>query len=299
MSLICYGVLELMVRGKYLYNAGADNMLMIATVFFIIVALTIDSFPDEYLYTSFMVTIVCSWLWFRFTDAFMGMLAYTAKFCFLFLLYIKFGAIAKSTAPFVMMAISAVAYFSMRKFSIKKEFIFYRFSAEVMAALALITFYAAGNYYVIRELSNTMFELQLQPGDSIPFGWLFWVFTFATPVLYIFYGIKKKDIMFLRCGIILFVAPVFTVRYYYYILPSETVMIIAGVLVTAISYLLIQYLRKPRPGFTSEDTGYVNKELRQLESLVIAQVFDKNKTVNEVVQFGGGSSGGGGATGSY
>ena len=145
-----------------------------------------------------------------------------------------------------------------------------------------------------------MFGLELKPGGDIAFGWLFWLFTATTPVAYIFYGIRKKDLMLLRTGVILIVTSAATVKYYYEILPIEDVMIICGMLAITISYALVRYLSTPKYGFTFENTEGANKILVNAETIIITQVFgNKSKPVKDHLQFGGGTSEGGGASGDF
>ena len=186
LAIICYLILELFVKEKHHYNCGVDNILMIATQAFIVSVVFIEDFSDQYLVAAFISTIVCLWFCIRFTDSFMAMLCYLSFFLFLFLLYIKMGAIAKATAPFVLMLVSAIAYFIMKKMHGRQQFLFYKPSFKAVKLLTLITFYACGNYFIVKELSNEMFGLQLGLHDSIPMGWLFWVFTVTIPPAYIF-----------------------------------------------------------------------------------------------------------------
>ena len=134
-------------------------------------------------------------------------------------------------------------------------------------------------------------------------GWLFWILTVSTPLFYTYLGIRKKDSLFLWVGLVLIVATVFTIRYYYNLMPLEWALILGGILMIAIAYGLIRYLKTSRHGFTSLESS--NKHLLEnlhIESLVIAETFGGPAVVKAPVkdfQFGGGSGGGGGAGGQY
>jgi len=299
-AIMCYGSLELMVHVKNYYNAGIDNLLMALIVLFFIISLSISEFPNQYEVISFTIMIVSLFLAIRFTDAFMSILAYVNCIGVIFLIYTKFGTFTKATAPFVIMIVSLLFYFLMKKIYDNKKMLFYKFSIHSVMILTLISLYAAGNYFVVRELSEQMFGLELKPGGDIAFGWLFWLFTATTPVAYIFYGIRKKDLMLLRTGVILIVTSAATVKYYYEILPIEDVMIICGMLAITISYALVRYLSTPKYGFTFENTDGANKILVNAETIIITQVFgNKSKPVKDHLQFGGGTSEGGGASGDF
>ena len=171
----------------------------------------------------------------------------------------------------------------------------------LLSVTGLVCLYAAGNYFVVREASVAMFNLNLKEGEDIPFGWLFWIFTMALPVLYMARGIQKKDAVLLRVGLLLVAALVGTVRYYFHLLPVEMAMVLAGIICTGVAYGLIRYLRQPKHGFThkEQNDGFFMDKL-QVESLVIAQTFSgPSLPADSGTQFGGGSGGGGGATGQF
>lgn len=293
-AVVCYGLLELMVKLKKYYNAGIDNILQTAAVLFIISAFLVNDFDSSYEVISCITMLIALWFAIRFTDAFMASVSFIGLIAFFFLLYIKLGTTGKLTAPFALMLLSAFLYLLMQKLTTKRNLIIYKYCFQWIKLLILITFYAAGNYYVVNELSVEMF------GTPAALAPLFWILTLTIPPLYIFYGLKKKDSLFYRMGIVLMILSVLTVRYYHTVMPPEIAMIIFGILIIAVSYILIKYLSAPKKGFTFENTANKEKMLIDAEALIIAQVFGKKHAPqNDAVQFGGGSSGGGGATGSY
>ena len=111
--------------------------------------------------------------------------------------------------------------------------------------------------------------------------------------------IIKRDLVFIRTGIVLFIVSILTIRYYYKLLPAEIDMLIGGLILIAVTYVFIKYLHAPKDGFTFQNTSGNRKELLNVEALIIAQVFGKSNTKNKGFEFGGGSSGGAGATGEY
>jgi uncharacterized membrane protein YgcG len=129
---------------------------------------------------------------------------------------------------------------------------------------------------------------------------VFWITTVLIPLIYIFLGIYKKDRILLRAGLILVAAIVFTIRYYHSVAPLEVVMTFAGIGMIAIAYFLIRFLKTPKNGFTSEEVDEGEMDALQLESLVIAQTFNKaGAPAKDGFEFGGGDGGGGGASGEY
>jgi uncharacterized membrane protein YgcG len=166
--------------------------------------------------------------------------------------------------------------------------------------LTLLTFYAAGNYFVVREVGNEMYNLHLGTKNQIPFGWLFWILTVAIPPAYFIYGILKKNLLFMRVGLCLAMLSILTFRFYYAILPAEVAMTIAGLLLTLTSYFLTRYLKSSRHGFSFDHTKGTSKNLLNAQSLIIAQTLGtKTHTETKTVEFGGGSFGGGGSGSTY
>jgi len=297
LAILCYVTLELLVKNKQFYNAGLDNVLMSMAIIFIVSALFI-SYEDSWLVMSSITMFISLWLSIRFTDAFMAIISYCCLFIFLFLLYLKAGTIAKATAPLLMMCVSALAYFLIKKIMAREKFI-YQFCIKAVIVVSLVTFYASGNYFIVKELSNQMFHLQLSTDSPIPFGWLFWTFTLIIPPAYIIYGIIKKDFLLIRAGLGLMAATIFTIKYYYAVLPAEIEMLIGGIILIAVSYTLIKYFTKPKYGYTSENVYQSKNELLNVEALIIAETFSEKTTAESDSLYRGGSGGGGGATGEY
>jgi uncharacterized membrane protein YgcG len=298
-SVINYAALELLVRKNHYYNAGVDNLLLFFSAAFIVGTFMVKEYTYQNVAVSGVAMVVCVLLSVRFVDAFMSLLGYMALFVFVFLLYLQFGNIAKATAPFLMMIVSAVVYILMKSLVRNEKLLFYRYCCKCVMLLTLVTFYASGNYFTVKELSNEMFNLHLSLKDTIPLGWLFWIFTFVIPPAYIAYGITKKDIMLIRTGIVLIFVTVFTYRYYHAIVPVEIVMLAGGSLLILISYSLIKYLKISRYGFRFDKNKTTGKERIDLEALIIAQVTGKKPIANRGVEFGGGSFGSGGAGDNY
>jgi hypothetical protein len=92
---------------------------------------------------------------------------------------------------------------------------------------------------------------------------------------------------------------IFTIRYYYHILPAELAMIIGGCILIAGAYGLIRYLQTPKHGFTSiapdEPKPHPLQNL-PVESLILAETFKSTPTQpsDQPPHFGGGSGGGSG-----
>ena len=298
-GLFIYVVLELLINSKKYYNAGVDNLLMLFSGFYIVSAFVVNTYSNQNIVISAVAFAVCLLLSARFADGFMAVLSYIALFLFVFFLYIQSGSFAKATAPFVMMIVSAAMHVFTKKLSANKKLVHYRYCCEYVMLLTLITFYASANYFVVKELSNKMFNLPSAMNNAVPLGWLFWILTFVIPLAYVVYGILRRDILFIRTGLVLIAIAVFTFRYYYSVLPVETAMLAGGALLVLISYWLIKYLTMPKHGFSFDKKETADKERINLKALIIAQAAGTKTNTNKGVEFGGGSFGGGGAGGKY
>ncbi|HEX9510002.1 MAG TPA: hypothetical protein VF939_05935 [Puia sp.] len=300
-GLVCYGILEAMVHSKRHFQSGVDDALLLMAGILVLsgISIAVDHLPMLTLFLLIFTVALYSTL--RFADQLMALLAYAALLAILFKAMTSLGGLANTLLPFLIMAVSIAVYFLAAALSSNSKLRHYHVcTTVVIKAACLLSFYLAGNYFVVREAGVALLNLPLQPGQSLPMGWLFWILTIATPLFYIFQGIRKKDVIFLWVGLGLIAAAVLTIRNYYHVLPVEWALVLGGALLIAVSYVLIKHLRVPRHGFTGEVTD--DRHLLQslpIESLVIAESFTTPPTPSNDFRFGGGSGGGGGAGGQY
>lgn len=293
MTSISYVLLEWMVKRKKYFNAGVDNALMLMVLGFLAGALVAAVGNPSWVFFNGLMTIVSLWLSIRFADSFMTLVSCSFFLIFCFLIILKTGNAAVVYFPFAMMAIIAILYYSVAKLKKQTSFV-YEKCISVLSVFLLLAFYAAGNYWLVSELQSGIYSTHV----PFSFGWLFWIFTYAIPIMYIAYGILKKDLVPIRSGIILVVATVFTYKYYHDLLPLEVEMLLAGLLLVAISYYLIKWLRPVQGGFTSEATS-AQPAWKNVETLIIAETMGANQAGETDPIFAGGSGGGGGATGDF
>ena len=114
-------------------------------------------------------------------------------------------------------------------------------------------------------------------------------------------GIKNKDRLIGRVGLVLIVAIVFTIRQFYSLLPIEILMLSGGVILIALAYYLSKYLQPEKYGFTSLPvSAELSNGRSQIESLIIAETFSSMpQPTTSTTNFGGGNFGGGGASGEF
>lgn len=294
LGLITYGALELFVYHFHHYRSGIDDSLLWIAAGFLLTACILfqerELFP---LATSGFIFIIAGYFTLRFADLLMAIVTFLALIAFIFF-SIQSRTDDLSPIPFIIILSSIGIYFISTRWI--KRFINYTNCLLVIQIAALFMTYAAGNYFVVRELGNEMSEIPLEAGESLPFGWFFWFWTAILPLVYIGLGIKRKDLILLRSGLLLVAIAAFTFRSYYHVMPIEGTLSIVGILLLGISYGVIRYLKTPRHGFTYEeqDEDHLMDKIK-VESLIVSETFSGQQGAPEQSRMGGGSFGGGGA----
>ncbi|HEY4966314.1 MAG TPA: hypothetical protein VII28_07935 [Puia sp.] len=301
--LVCYVVLEYIVSQRRHFRSGVDYALLWMSAAFLCAGIYMSVDHMSAIFLSFTFGMIGILFTLRFANFIMAAVVYGALLAFIVNIAAELGRTAQVVTPFIIMGVSVAGWFLSVRLYHRDSLRHYRQSLTVIQAATGISFYLAGNYYIVSELGNYMFGSSQPEGAGISMGWFFWMFTVVTPLFYIYQGIRKKDSIFLWTGLALTAATVFTIRHYYSVLPAEWAMIVGGIVIIAISYGLTTYLKTARKGFTSRERS--NKQVLEnlnLESLVIAETFAGSPVApapNNDFQFGGGTGGGGGAGGQY
>lgn len=299
-GLLNYAGLEFIIHEKKHFRSGIDDALMIFSLGFIITGVNLLADPvSSYLAQSLLVFIPAFYFLLRFGNVLMAGVAFLSFLGIVFFGFMRLGDAAKYIMPFLLMALSFFIYLSIRKGKKTNRLRHYKACLTFIEILALTFLYTAGNYFVVREVSNSMFDLQLKEGESIPGGWIFWIITIFLPLVYILRGLQKRDVILLRTGLIMIAAIVFTVRYYHHVAPLEVAMSIGGTIMILLAYFVTKYLTPPKHGFThAEPNDPKLKGLLNLESLIVTETFNQATPVEpeKGFDFGGGSAGGAGST---
>lgn len=230
------------------------------------------------------------------TLAFMGSLSWM-----IFYHSYEAGGIFRSIIPFVFMFLFSAGYFILRKLNKRDDLRLWGDNLLVIEVCCLLLIYAGGNYLVVRELSVSMMNMVVEPGQDIPFSLVFYFFTVAIPVIYLWTGIRSKNIVLLRVGLVALSFSVFTFKYYYSFGHPEITLTVTGVISILVAVLLMRYLKEIRNGFTSENILTSALTNLNAEAFIISQTMGGNQPgkveANEVG--GGGRTGGGGASTSF
>ena len=296
---LTYAALEFFVGRKKQYKSGVDDALgWISASFFVSGVNMVGNI--SLLGNAILILLIAGFFLVRFPNRLVSIVAVLALLAVVFLGAAKLGPMAKAITPFLLMLVTALVYIVAKHQLNNNNWKYYTRCMTIITVTALVCFYFCANYFIVREASNEMFDLHLQDGQSIPYGWVFWMFTILIPLFYIFRGIQKKDIILLRTGLLLVAFTVFTVRYYYAVMPPEMVMVLAGSILIGLAYTFMQYLKQPKHGFTYLPVATDNvMDKVNIEALVIAQTFAAQVPVANTTSFGGGSGGGAGASGEF
>jgi len=302
----CYVILELMMKKKHYYQSGIDNALLWSSAISLTMAFawmldTLGNYKgDHYIGLSLFVLLLSIYLTLRFTDLLMSVVTCISYLASIFFLWNSIGAFGLTTMPFTMMLASGSLYFVSVKLYAQPKATYYQTCLAIAQIVSLMAIYLSGNYFVVQRLSA---ELNgAAPGTPITFGLIFWIWTIIIPLIYIIWGVKKKDKVLLRTGMLLVASAIFTFRNYYHVLPVEVALTLGGCILLALSYLLIKYLKTPKHGFTyAEPNGKSLMDRINIESLIIGETFShtSNAPTQSNSTFGGGSSGGGGSSANY
>ncbi len=278
------------------FASGVDDMLLYFGISLILTGLC-SRLPYD---TDFLVYCCIAWPFLvagsiRYIDRLLAAAAFVCSLLIVLLIVKEIPRLALFLLPFSGMLFSAGAYFFAQKGQERYDWRHWHGLLGVVELLALVTFYASGNYWVVQQAGAEMFQL-----ERVPIPWFFWTFTFAVPALYIFIGLRHKNRLLMDIGLGCVAAAVFTFRYYYHVLPLAWAGVIAGAVLFVSAYFSIQYLRTHEGAYTYDADGDTTL-LQEIEEQLIEQTIASQSppTSGEKDGFGGGQFGGGGAGGEF
>ncbi|MEO6733081.1 MAG: hypothetical protein ABIN01_17790 [Ferruginibacter sp.] len=296
---ISYAALEYFIATKKHFQSGVDDALLWVSASSIFGGISYLSNAGEIAncVIIFIISVYCS---VRFADRLMSILSYVSLLGIFYFSLTKAGPSSTAVVPFVMMAISAIVYIVAKKIKSFNISWLYKDCLQIVSIAALLSFYFSGNYFVVFIVKEFAKETSFAQNVAVPFGWVFWIFTFVIPFIYIIRGIKTKDIVLIRVGLLLVAAILLTVQYFFSLLPAEVLMGIAGIVLILVSFGLTRYLKTTKHGFINEEETFDNiNEKSHIEALLQAQTLSPQLGISERRGFGGGDFGGGGASSDF
>jgi hypothetical protein len=292
---------EFLANQKY-YGHGLDDAFILGAIFNVGFAVGISTDGYELIIAIFMA--IAAFVMYRRYLHLASLLVFClASSAVLFYGLFEFGAIGKTILPFVAMLFAARFYFFTNK-SIQSLTEGYYYNGFLLAnSFCLILFYLSGNYLVVRELSVMLLGNEILPGSDIPFAYFFYAFTLIVPLVYLVQALKTKDRIMLWISFLAIGFSIYTIRFYYSVLPIEVALTLGGVVLFAIAYFSIKKLKEKESGLTFKPDRINNSNaLLNAEALIVASTFGMKPAVkpeSSPMEFGGGGFSGGGSDGSF
>jgi len=300
---IVYGIGSFVVLEKFFisknhYKSGVTEAILYHACGFTIGGIAGLSDFDSTQLLLIACLVVFSFSAIRYLDLITTLAAIVSFAALLFYNCFEAGGIYKQIIPFVFIFSFSAIYFITKKVQKSSNLNVWSNNLLLVEAISLLLIYVSGNYLVVRELSVNLMELELTEGADIPFAFLFYFLTVFIPLLFLYVGIKNKDMVLLRVSLLVLACSVFTFKYYYSLGHTEITLTFAGVFLIGITIALMHYLNVIRNGFTRENLLSEKWQSMNAEAFIISQTMGGNQSVNQDggQSGGGGDSGGGGAT---
>jgi len=301
LGVLSYIALEAMVNANKHYRSGVDDALLYASAGAFSAAVVMmfhygyNQNNDVAIWG--IIFLLALFLAIRFTDMLITALCAVSFFLFIYFTWTRIIPSGAATVPFILMLVSAGAYWFV--YANRAKHLHYENCLIIAQVGCLLVLYAAGNYYVIQTLGD---ELRGTINSPVPFAGVFWAWTIGLPFVYLGFGVKRKDVILLRIGLLLIAAAALTFRTYYYVLQLDVALTLVGAILLSIAYGVIKYLKTPKHGFTyaePEDEHEIDR--LKVESLLIAESFSTAPAAPSATgtRFGGGDFGGGGSSANF
>ncbi len=289
-------VLDFLIRDRRLYHSGIDNALLYSAVASVNGGLCL-LFSEVFKETLWVYGLIClptlAWATWRYASRFLTAVLVADWLSTVVALALT-GAWGVVLLPFILMAAATPVYVFVKTVQ-RRESAFYWESCLVLAEIiALVVFYAAGNYFVMREGNAALHSLP--QSIQIAFAPLFYAFTLGIPAVYLAVGFRQKARLLLNVGLLAAGASVLTFQHYVQPVSWAQFAVLSGALLLGIAAWLMRYLREPKGGFSAESDERAYPS--QAEALSVTEQ-PQVQVEPPAPLFGGGSFGGAGAGTEY
>lgn len=297
-SLIGLALAELLSQNNY-HNSGLDDAFIVA--FQIVLFGAIGVLTESPTLVFLMMTAVGLASCIRYFSTISMLFALLGVSCLFGSVASVHHFVSEVYLPFIMLLVAVMLYIVYQKISNYQEARLYRNSIRLIKHFSLILGYLSMNYLVVRELSEDIMGIKVNPGDDIPFAYLFYFMTFAIPAFYLTFSIMKRDRSFLLIGLVAFAFSIFSIRYYHHMLPLESALIFGGAALFGASYFFMIRIRNKDSGITFKADRFADSEALTYAQAAIATSHAQVKSTanSSPMGFGGGDFSGGGSSGGY
>ncbi|MCU0431170.1 MAG: hypothetical protein MUF42_14495 [Cytophagaceae bacterium] len=307
-SIVCsvafFFILENYISHKHSYGTGVDDMLTYLTfVSFMtgFVLFFIDSSNNDALIGVIIALCACllaSLLALRYVDRLCMLVALSAGYSAVFILF-KSSSLGTTLLPFIGAALGGLTYWGAGK--LRKNIAWHLWdSLWWMAEITgLVLLYASLNYYVVRNLSESLMGIYLEEGQDIPLAFIFYACTALIPLVYVWQGTVRKNRILFRTGLVLIALSAITFKVYFSTGHHEITLTVSGALLLLFSYGIHRWLQMDRAGLTLQEDQEEEKLLDAESLLIVSSVSIPSTQQVPKQDFGNGSFGGGGSTGDF
>lgn len=282
---MCVGSAEYFSRKKKHYQSGIDEGLQLAGV--VLATAGFSMLMHLPSWATALIAGLFSLLFFlRFINVLLAGIFVLC--CFVFLAEFSGTVFPAFVYSLPLMLIAAGGYYFLMS-QLKAIPVFYADGIKICryCLLGCVVFF--GNYVCVAE-----------PGDFFavnPFAaFVYKVTTVAIPLVLLYYGVVKKDIVALHVSMVAVGYAVYSVFEFANATHPFVWMAVGGLMLIIISALLMKWLKVPRGGFVYKRIG--NEKAREwIEILAAANA--PAAEASAATEFGGGDFGGGGASSSF
>lgn len=302
---------NVLINRRTLHRNGVDNAFVVMATAF--VGFGLNQFIPEgvSLSTHCLLTLpVLVLVFWYYGDTLIAFLLLMTAYTLVYNVTLHTDA-GRALLPYAMI-VASVALYGLSTWLLRLEkTTYYLDGLHLGQWLALAMLLISSNYYVVRELNGVLADsvrqlddLQNQPlraPGTLALPGLFWVLTFALPILYLWLGTARRDRMLLILGLAGLTGAFATVHAYWHLVPTNVALTIGGLLMIGLAVLGIRHLRAPAHGFTDAPDEDSTSESGLDSSLLIARQTGQNTpaTPHPTGRPEGGKFGGGGAGESY
>lgn len=303
-----YVLAEVSVRTLHFFRSGIKEALLYTVVFSVgfgvfglITNNTFNFFGDPMIYFLCILPIVIFGA-IRFAEKLLSLGVFVFLIIINALLVLKLGTFGKMILPFESMAFSFLLYYITGRIKYREELHYWKSCMDLIQIASLTTLYLSGNYMVVRMLTEALLNTLIEPSGDIRLAIFFYTYTVIVPLIYVWLGLKIKDYVFLRTGILLEITGILAIKYYHHIMPPETAMMLGGIVAILLAYFSIRYLKTPKYGITFQLYKRSGKQeaLANIANMVVSAAVANQPAApkqDDGGQLGGGGQFGGGGAG--
>ena len=205
--------------------------------------------------------------------------------------------LGKSLLPFILGVYSLLSLVGVSALRRNESYFYWETALETVRWVTAICLYASLHYGVVRTANGLI--ANLSPAPEIAFAGLFWVFTALIPLVYVWLGLRLRELAWLWLGGLCMVASLATWLYYYpWISYVEALALFGGIILAGVLWM-IRWLQIPRGGWVYQPEENSEGSLL-VDTAVASQLGGAGSgSPSSSASFGGGEFGGGGAGQGY